>query len=73
MVSLPIESWGQVIDKAGMPLADIHRMTGLFRLSFARIGHSGKIEPWKMASPVRQSRDVCPLLAENVVFTFFRA
>jgi hypothetical protein len=47
-------------------------MTGLFRLSFARIGHSGKIEPWKMASPVRQSRDVCALRAGNVDFTFIK-
>jgi len=48
-------------------------MIGLLRLSFARAGNFGKTEPWQMASPVRQSRDVCPLLAENVDFAFIRA
>jgi hypothetical protein len=48
-------------------------MTDLFRLSFAQTGHSGKIEPWKMASPVRQSRDVCPLLTGKVNLAFIAA
>ena len=54
-------------------LADIHRMTGLLGSSFARIGNFGKIEPWQMASPVRQAVDVSPLLTGKVNFAFIRA
>jgi hypothetical protein len=48
-------------------------MTSLLKSSFARIGNFGKTEPWQIASPVRQSRDVCPLLVENAVFAFIGA
>jgi hypothetical protein len=48
-------------------------MTGLLRLSFAQTGNSGKTEPWQMASPLRQDRDVCSLLVENAVLAFIRA
>jgi hypothetical protein len=54
-------------------LSVIHQMTGLLRLSFGQTGNSGKNEPWQMASPLRQDRDVCSLLVENAVFAFIRA
>jgi hypothetical protein len=54
-------------------LADIHRMTGLLKPSFAQTGISCKTGPWQMASAIRQSRDVCPSLAGNVDFAFFKA
>ena len=54
-------------------LAGIHRMTGVVRPSFAQIDVVGKTVPRQTASVIRQSRDVCPLLAESVVFAFIRA
>jgi hypothetical protein len=48
-------------------------MTGLLKPSFAQTGISCKTGPWQMASAIRQSRDVCPSLAGNVDFAFFKA
>jgi hypothetical protein len=43
-------------------------MTSLLRSRFAQTGTIYKAKPWQMASPARQSRDVCPLLPEHLDF-----
>jgi hypothetical protein len=48
-------------------------MTSLLGFVLAQIGNFGKTEPWQMASPVRQNRDVCPLLAGKGIFAFIWA
>jgi len=52
---------------------DIHRMTGLLRLSFAQIGNTGKAAFWRMKSAERQTPDVCLSLAGTADFAFFKA
>jgi len=48
-------------------------MTSLLIASFAQTGISCKTRPRQMALVIRQSRNVCPLPAENVDFAFFKA
>lgn len=48
--------------RIGESLPDIYRVDGVVTWRFALTGNLGKIETWRVVSPVRQSRNICLLL-----------